>query len=58
MNTVDVVLQLFRSVEERNPQLAAEVYHDDPGIPLAAAVAVRREQLWPAGVAGTTAGLG
>jgi len=29
MNAVDVVLQVFRSVEERNPQLAAEVYHDD-----------------------------
>jgi hypothetical protein len=29
MSAVDVVLQVFRSVEERNPQLAAEVYHDD-----------------------------
>jgi ketosteroid isomerase-like protein len=29
MNAVDVVLQVFRSVEERNPELAAEVYHDD-----------------------------
>ena len=29
MSSVDVVLQVFRSVEERNPQLAAEVYHDD-----------------------------
>jgi hypothetical protein len=29
MNAVEVVLQVFRSVEERNPQLAAEVYHDD-----------------------------
>jgi hypothetical protein len=31
MSAVDVVLQVFRSVEERNPQLAAEVYHDDRG---------------------------
>ncbi len=29
MSAVDVVLQVFRSVEERNPQLAAEVYHED-----------------------------
>jgi uncharacterized protein len=29
MSAVDVVLQVFRSVEERNPRLAAEVYHDD-----------------------------
>jgi hypothetical protein len=29
MSAVDVVLQVFRSVEERNPQLAAEAYHDD-----------------------------
>jgi ketosteroid isomerase-like protein len=29
MSAADVVLQVFRSVEERNPQLAAEVYHDD-----------------------------
>jgi ketosteroid isomerase-like protein len=29
MSAVDVVLQVFRSVEERNPQLAADVYHDD-----------------------------
>ena len=29
MSAVDMVLQVFRSVEERNPQLAAEVYHDD-----------------------------
>jgi hypothetical protein len=29
MSAVDVVLPAFRSVEERNPQLAAEVYHDD-----------------------------
>ena len=29
MSAVDVVLQVFRSVEERNPQLAVEVYHDD-----------------------------
>jgi len=29
MSAVDVVLQVFRSVEKRNPQLAAEVYHDD-----------------------------
>jgi ketosteroid isomerase-like protein len=29
MNAVDVVLQVFRSVEERNPELALEVYHDD-----------------------------
>ena len=29
MSAVDVVLQVFRSVEERNPQLAIEVYHDD-----------------------------
>ena len=29
MSAVDVVLQVFRSVEERNPQLAAEIYHDD-----------------------------
>src|SRR5207248_4033478 len=29
MNAVDVVVQVFRSVEERNPQLAAEVYHDE-----------------------------
>jgi len=29
MSAVDVVLQVFRSVEERNPQLAAEVYYDD-----------------------------
>ena len=29
MSAVDVVLQVFRSVEERNPQLAAELYHDD-----------------------------
>lgn len=29
MSAVDVVLQVFRSVEVRNPQLAAEVYHDD-----------------------------
>ncbi len=29
MSAVDVVLQVFRSVEERNPQLAAEVFHDD-----------------------------
>jgi ketosteroid isomerase-like protein len=29
MSAVDVVLQVFRSVEERNPQLAAEVYRDD-----------------------------
>jgi uncharacterized protein len=29
MSAVDVVLQVFRSVEERNPQLAAVVYHDD-----------------------------
>ena len=29
MNAVDVVMQVFRSVEERDPQLAAEVYHDD-----------------------------
>ena len=26
---VDVVLQVFRSVEERNPRLAAVVYHDE-----------------------------
>jgi ketosteroid isomerase-like protein len=29
VSAVDVVLQVFRSVEERNPQLATEVYHDD-----------------------------
>jgi hypothetical protein len=29
MSAVDVVLQVFRSVEERNPQLAAGIYHDD-----------------------------
>ncbi len=29
MSAVDVVWQVFRSVEERNPELAAEVYHDD-----------------------------
>ncbi len=29
MSAVDVVLQVFRSVEERNPHLAAEVYHDE-----------------------------
>src|SRR5262252_10772124 len=29
MSAVDVVLQVFRAVEERNPQRAAEVYHDD-----------------------------
>jgi uncharacterized protein len=29
MSAVDVVLQVFRSVEERNPQLALEVYHDE-----------------------------
>jgi hypothetical protein len=29
MNAVDVVLLVFRSAEERNPLLAAEVYHDD-----------------------------
>jgi uncharacterized protein len=29
MSAVDVVLQVFRSVEERNPRLAAGVYHDD-----------------------------
>jgi hypothetical protein len=29
MSAVDVVLLVFRSVEERNPLLAAEVYHDD-----------------------------
>ena len=29
MSAVDVVLQVFRSAEKRNPQLAAEVYHDD-----------------------------
>jgi len=29
MSAVDVVLQVFRSVEERDPQLAVEVYHDD-----------------------------
>jgi ketosteroid isomerase-like protein len=29
MSAVDVVMQVFRSVEERNPQLALEVYHDD-----------------------------
>jgi hypothetical protein len=29
MSAVDLVLQVFRSVEERDPQLAAEVYHDD-----------------------------
>jgi ketosteroid isomerase-like protein len=29
MSAVDVVLQVFRSVEELNPQLAAEVYHED-----------------------------
>jgi uncharacterized protein len=29
MSAVDVVMQVFRSVEERNPQLAAEAYHDD-----------------------------
>jgi ketosteroid isomerase-like protein len=28
MSAVDVVMQVFRSVEERNPQLALEVYHD------------------------------
>jgi len=28
MSAVDVVLLVFRSVEERNPQLGAEVYHD------------------------------
>src|SRR5215467_12523353 len=29
MSAIDVVLQVFRSVEERDPQLAVEVYHDD-----------------------------
>jgi ketosteroid isomerase-like protein len=29
MSAVDVVMQVFRSVEERNPKLALEVYHDD-----------------------------
>jgi len=29
MSAVDVVLQVFRSVEERNPQLAAGIYYDD-----------------------------
>jgi hypothetical protein len=29
MSAVDVVLLVFRSVEGRNPLLAAEVYHDD-----------------------------
>jgi len=29
MSAVDVGLQVFRSVQERNPQLAAEIYHDD-----------------------------
>lgn len=29
MSAVDVVMQVFRSVEERNPQLAAEVFHED-----------------------------
>ncbi len=29
MSAVDVVLQVFRAVEERNPELAVEVYHDD-----------------------------
>jgi len=29
VSAVDVVLQVFRSVEERDPQLAVEVYHDD-----------------------------
>jgi ketosteroid isomerase-like protein len=29
MSAVDVVMQVFRSVEERNLQLAAEVYHDE-----------------------------
>jgi hypothetical protein len=29
MSAVDVVLQVFRAVEERNPQLAVEAYHDD-----------------------------
>jgi ketosteroid isomerase-like protein len=29
MSAVDVVLQVFRSVEERDPQLAGEAYHED-----------------------------
>lgn len=29
MSAVDVVLQVFRAVEQRNPQLALEVYHPD-----------------------------
>jgi hypothetical protein len=29
MSAVDVVLQVFRAVEERNPLLAVAVYHDD-----------------------------
>jgi ketosteroid isomerase-like protein len=29
VSAVDVVLQVFQSVEERDPQLAVEVYHDD-----------------------------